>query len=907
MDEKHTLGRINRLVDGIEAAPGRIVLGSLVLFILAAMACAQLEIRQDLKLLIPETYPSIVHLETLKERMGNQTDLLVTIEGADREANRALGHSLADKMRQMPSIQWVVFQRDPTFFEDHALLYSNVGDLLELRRRVIERIREEVARELVVDLSSDEKSTPTTRTTLDEESIREETDIADRFDEYWESNEGAVMVLKARPTHGTTDLAFSRQLVADTQALIAETPTSASSARVVGDYAKRIRNVRTMEGDVIQGSAVVLFALLLCIWVYFRRLRAVPLVLVPLIVSVVAALAFASLAWGYLNIVSAFIFAVLLGLGIDFGVHVHGRYEDERHRGLERSDALKTALSTTGQSTAAGGLSTAGAFSLLALADFQGFAQFGIVAAVGILLALASVFVLMPALIVLVEKRWGWKPVARRATEASPADEDLSRWRGPLLLIAIVGVGAAIGGAAVAQDVEFEYDFRKLGPEKSARTGPAPDVRWKEALGKSWTLAPAVAIPDTLEQTESIHRQLDALHGLSPEQLQNLKGLRWLENHHASPAPLEPEMDEDDDPFGDPTEESASGDAPPEILAAIAGIPGGDGATFFARCVPNPLRWECMGVPKPTLDLIAIYDVARAAEMGRKLRKIVSIYSFVPDDQETKLALIRDMRRRVENKRGSFSDGTLQELDSWFEYLEVVATFGTTDLPAWVRDQFVESSGENGQHGRFVVIRNGGSKQNYATASRLRSAFLTLETPSGPVPVGANYFVMPEIIDTVADEGPWIIGLVLLAMTLIAFFLLRSAVGAGVVLATVLCGVLWILGLMVLLDWKANFFNLIAIPLLLGMGIDDALHIYHRYREEGAGRLGRVVRETGGAVFLTTLTTCIGFSGILFANHRGLLSLAHIAVAGMILCFFASTLVLPAILHWLDRRDSDGA
>ena len=902
MDAPRNHGYINRLVDGIEAAPGRIVLAAAVLFVLAALASSQLQIRQDLKLLIPETYPSIVHLEALQERMGNQTDLLVTIEGPDRAENRAFGHALADSMRTLPSIQWVVFQRDPAFFEKNALLYSNVGDLLELRRRVIERIREEVAGEFVVDLSEGAPASETAKNALDEDSIREETDIADRFDEYWESEEGTVMVLKARPTDGTTNLTFTRQLVHDTEALIATHAPAQATARVVGDYARRLRNVRTLEGDVIQGSAAVLCALLFCIWIYFRRLRAVALVLMPLLVSVLAALAFASLTWGYLNIVSAFIFAVLLGLGIDFGVHVHGRYEDERHRGLDRPQALKTTLSTTGQSTAAGGISTAGAFSLLALADFQGFAQFGVVAAVGILLALVAVFVVMPALIVLVERQWGWKPLARHTKTAHTTHGgDLSRWRVPLAVIALLGVAAAVAGAWVAPSVEFEYDFRKLGPEKRARSGPGPDVRWKEALGKTWTLAPAVAIPDTLEQTESIHRQLDVLLDLSEEQLRNLEGIRWLEVHHAPPAPPEPEFDEDDDPFGDPIEESDTGGASPEIQAAMAEIPGGDGATFLSRCTPNPAVWSCLGVARTPLSALATYAPERALEMGRKLRQIVSIYSFVPNEQEKKLLLIRDMRRRVDQKRGSFSAETLKELDSWFDYLEVDAPFETVDLPDWIRDQFVESSGEGEHHGRFVVIRNGGSKQNYTTASRLRSAFLTLETPTGTVPVGANYFVMPEIIDTVRDEGPWIIGLVLLAMTLIAFLLLRSALGAGIVLATVLCGVLWILGLMVLLDWKANFFNLIAIPLLLGMGVDDALHVYHRYREEGAGRLGRVLRETGGAVFLTTLTTCIGFSGILFANHRGLLSLAHIAVAGMILCFVASTLVLPALLQLLSR------
>jgi hypothetical protein len=85
------------------------------------------------------------------------------------------------------------------------------------------------------------------------------------------------------------------------------------------------------------------------------------------------------------------------------------------------------------------------------------------------------------------------------------------------------------------------------------------------------------------------------------------------------------------------------------------------------------------------------------------------------------------------------------------------------------------------------------------------------------------------------------------------------------------------------------------------MGEDDALHIAERHREEG-GKLGRVLREAGGAIFMTTLTTVWGFSGILFANHRGLESMAWTAVTGMSLCLLASVVILPLLLAAFGKR-----
>jgi predicted RND superfamily exporter protein len=111
----------------------------------------------------------------------------------------------------------------------------------------------------------------------------------------------------------------------------------------------------------------------------------------------------------------------------------------------------------------------------------------------------------------------------------------------------------------------------------------------------------------------------------------------------------------------------------------------------------------------------------------------------------------------------------------------------------------------------------------------------------------------------------------------------------------------WVVALMLLLGWKLNFFNVIVLPLLIGMAQDDALHIYERWREAGPGQLSLVLRETGGAVFLTSLTTVCGFAGILFANHRGLQSMAWIAVAGMTLALVAAVALLPSVLWVVDR------
>ncbi len=296
------------------------------------------------------------------------------------------------------------------------------------------------------------------------------------------------------------------------------------------------------------------------------------------------------------------------------------------------------------------------------------------------------------------------------------------------------------------------------------------------------------------------------------------------------------------------------------------------------------------------------YSTDRLVHMHESLFQVLSLYSFIPDRQEDKLIVVRDIRRRIDAKRKKLSEDTQKKLADVERYLAVDDTVTVATLPDWVKRQFTDS---DGALGRFVIFRNSGSKSDYEVAKEIETSFFDLQTPTGVVETAGNVYIMPAMLDTVAHDGPIVIGLAVLIVILTALALFRTAFGVGAVAMTVILGVLWVVGVMEVFDWKANFFNIIAIPLLLGMGQDYAVHMYHRYIHDGVGRMRRVLRETGGVVFMTTLTTVIGFGGILFANHRGLLSMAWTSVAGLIACFVAAVVILPSLIivaDWVRRR-----
>ena len=129
---------------------------------------------------------------------------------------------------------------------------------------------------------------------------------------------------------------------------------------------------------------------------------------------------------------------------------------------------------------------------------------------------------------------------------------------------------------------------------------------------------------------------------------------------------------------------------------------------------------------------------------------------------------------------------------------------------------------------------------------------------------------------------------VLVTVVIILLLALRSVTQTIMVLIPVAVGTLWMLGLMAAFDVRLNVFNMVVLPTVLGIGLDNGIHIYHRFRERGAGGLRHVVRTTGAAAFLTTLTTMLGFAGTLTASNLGLQSLGLVACIGLGACMFSS-------------------
>ena len=863
---------MKRLATLIENKARWIVFGAIAVLGLAVWISTDLRVDQNFRRLLPQDSVTVERLLATDDTIGNQSDLVLAIRSPSREANIEFGTALAEAMRKRTDLdlRYVLFHQDPAFFEKNALLYASLSDLLDLRDRVRRRIKKAVKKTLDLGLSDDTPATgegggEKAEDGLNVDTLKERYELDTRLREYMEADDGRVIIIKARPDRSNSDLAYARKLTTAIETMAADLqPTKYHpdlNVVVEGSYAENTRRARSLQSSILQGTIACIVVLLLSIAVFFRAFRAVIWILVPLLVSVTCALAFAQVAFGHLNLVSAFIFAILLGLGIDFGVHMLSRYRDERARGLDRHGAFAHALSTTGLSTSAGALSTAGCFAVLSVSDFQGFAQFGVVAAVGIVFALIAALVALPALV----RTMGGKGdhtfgsrVDRTVVEAAAGPKTR-----PTKSLIVLAVALALGGYGVlhAGDLAFEYDLSKLGPQRVAKKtakGEKPAAPVKSALPAEAAgprSAPGIILTKSLEETAAVHRQLATL--LAEQEAEKKTG------------------------------EKVDMVVEPEVQAMGK----------FAKLKEKASR---VGTADPQArELLGRYSPARREVMRRRISEVFSIYDYVPDGQDDKLTVIRDIKKRVDRKRRIFEGKDKEDVDEWYPYLEVTDTFGVDELPGWIKARMTDRRGELGC---FVIFWAYGKKADYVNAKEIREAFFDLETQGESAPSAAEYYVLPAIIDTIRNDGPTVTALAIVVMFIAAWLLVGGLEGPIVVFSVVGLALFWLGAIMYVLGWKADMFNIIAIPLLVGMGQDDALHVYHRYKEGGPGSIGKAVRETGSAVFLTTWSTSVGFAGIFFSNHRGLLSLAKISVAGIVLCWLSAVVVLPAALRVMEWR-----
>jgi uncharacterized protein len=354
------------LVAALRSALGRVALACyrhalvatalvLVLAGLGTWSATRLVLDPDVTQLLPPGTPSVVEVERLRARFGGVGYVVLLVDGGSAEARRAYADAVAPELARLETVKFVDEKLPREFFEKRALYFAEPADLAELDRRLEARRRWEVEHSLV-DL---EDSTPPSIDVSDlEAKYRARAESAgeskERVSAYHEDPEGRKLAIFVRPTELASDLDFSKRVVADVEAVLERVPPSTidPSMRVelTGRYKKRVDLQSMLGRDLGRTSMLALGLVVLYVALHFRRVLAVVLVLAPLYLGITMSYGLAGALFGKLNILTAFIGAILVGIGIDNGLHILGRFEEERRRGKNDEAAVRTAFGEAGAS-----------------------------------------------------------------------------------------------------------------------------------------------------------------------------------------------------------------------------------------------------------------------------------------------------------------------------------------------------------------------------------------------------------------------------------------------------------------------------------------------------------------------------------------------------------------------------
>jgi predicted RND superfamily exporter protein len=168
--------------------------------------------------------------------------------------------------------------------------------------------------------------------------------------------------------------------------------------------------------------------------------------------------------------------------------------------------------------------------------------------------------------------------------------------------------------------------------------------------------------------------------------------------------------------------------------------------------------------------------------------------------------------------------------------------------------------------------------------------------------------LMRAMIFTAKEQGALAFLFAFIAFLIILMIDFRSPKTTIIATLPLFLSFLWMFGVMGLIGFPLSVVNVIGLPLILGIGIDDGVHIIHRYRVEGKDKLVYTISSIGKAIFLTSMTTMLGFGSLIPSTYRGYASLGKLVTIGIGMCFISSVIILPAILKliWGGKKEHPG-
>lgn len=668
-----------------------------------------------------------------------------------------------------------------------------------------------------------------------------------------ESDSGRYLLLSVALRRGVGSVSGLEEGVAAVRRLIAEM----QGTRLFHGIEAGVTGIGAIENDETTQSiadstftSILAFGLIALLLVIVYRGVVVPLcAAATLLVAIGWSFGWATLAVGHLQVLSVVFTVILLGLGIDFAIHVTARLElaREEHEGL--GDVLRRVYRAIGPGLITGAVTTAASFAVMTLTDFRGVAEMGLIAAGGILLCLVAMLCVYPALLSL---RGDW----RKSVRHRRGGEDAHFAHGRLDFVdrrprTIIALGALLIAAAIPAALRTRYDPNLL----NLHPPGVESVVWEKRLmddsrQSAWI---GLSIVESLDEAE----RFTAAFLERREEIAGVGGAGALfhPQREARRAALAAKL-----PREIPaSEEGRAADAIDLLRQLQAGLAaaGGD-----LKSAPG-------GVGEPRREALA--EVASACEhLVQRLEspESASLWSSVSASWRRDRAAVIEAWRALADPRPP----------------------AIADLPEPLRTLNVSADGR-----LLLRLQPAGEGGSVLDPHRLRAFVAAMRAVDANV-LGPAVQIY-ESTALIARAYTIATSLAVAAILLILLVDFRSLADSLLALLPVSAGFVGLFAVMGLAGLPLNFANIIVMPFIFGIGVDAGVHIVHRWREDPTGVPRGLSGGTGRGILLTTLTTVMGFASMALAQHRGIRGLGITMVIGLTITLIVCYTMLPAILR----------
>jgi uncharacterized protein len=645
-----------------------------------------------------------------------------------------------------------------------------------------------------------------------------------------------------QPVLNYGDLAPGGQATKAIRATIAKlrlTPDRGVRVRLTGSVALSDEEFSTIAEGAALNGAVTILVVLLILWLALKQSRIILAVLVNLAVGLSFTAAAGLWMVGTLNLISVAFAVLFIGLGVDFGIQFSVRYRAERFADRDLPEALDgTGRGVAGPLMLAAASIAAAFYSFLPTA-YVGLSELGLIAGTGMIFAFLTTVTLLPALLAALRPGGEAAPVGW--AWLAPLDHFLDRRRNWVVGLTLAAV---VLGLPLLRGLSF--DFNPL------------NLRSKNVESVS-TLLDLMRDPDTSPNTIDVLEPNLASASAMAEKLKPLPEVAKVRT-------LESFVPKDQD----------------EKLAII------DDASFFFANTLNPDPIDPAPTPAQTLEAInktaadltttvGSLDTPAAAQARRLAGALTALAKAPPATrEEAERVLVTPLMTTLRQVRDLLSAEQVS-IDT---------------LPPALKSAWIAPDGEV-----RIEARPSGDGNDNSVLHR----FVDAVRKVAPEASGAPVFIVEAagtIVKAFFQAAAWS----LLSIALILFVALRRWQDVALTLVPLLVAIIVTLEICVAIGLKLNFANIIALPLLLGVGVAFKIYYVMAWR---AGERNFLQSSLTRAVFFSACTTATAFGSLWFSHHPGTSSMGKLMALSLVTTLSAAVLFQPALLATQGKSDRD--